>query len=120
MPAVVPHSDEEEESEEEESEEEAEEEESEGEHIEEEPAVMHPPLPDIKPIPVPKLNTQITFGKSSTHILILTKGTVLYKIPYFCQYHVMEEMCKQTLQCFGDERFKQWALEQETLNKKYI
>ena len=80
-----------------------------------EPPKPEPPKPE-PPKPIP-LKTIFTFSKTPQNIIISSNKKKLYSIPYVCQYNIIEQYYKQTLDNIGPEKFKKWLFEQSKLNK---
>ena len=75
------------------------------------------PLPKPEPPNPIQLKTNFTFSKTPQNIIIFNNKTKLYSIPYVCQYNIIEQYYKQTLENIGPEKFKKWLFEQSKLNK---
>ena len=77
-------------------------------------------LAPVDPIPVePTFKTDVIFTKGKDNIIVVSdsKSKLMYcSVKHKTKYCIIEEYYRDTLKNLGEERFKQWAKEQEKLN----
>lgn len=73
-------------------------------------------VPEQVQVPLEKKNT-IMFSKTSKNIIVSENKKILYKIPYYCQYNIIELYYNETLTKIGEDKFKKWIAEQNKINK---
>ena len=87
------------------------------------PAPVHPvvprpnPVAPIAPVPQPQPQVDIHFSKTDAHVIILEKGTRFIEIRYRGQYHIAEKYYTEHLMALGPQRFKEWILAVEKINR---